>query len=467
MSKAHDLYVSAVPQALVGPNREDAFKQLGLAASLWRETGQHFSAGMAMSIAVQAAWGSPRQMLEAQNAAFQDFRAALANSPPESPVALASLHKLQTALQSALWLFEMDAHATRNQIRNIGDDLAQRFLTYFGDSQNADNYLVKGILLSTDLEDNWKIKFPAHEIGYGGESFGNEVILPVPSAFHLFVAEEDWQGAWEIVKRHPNAFSSHSLQGWRAVVMANKDASGAVEFFDEAADAFSQDKPPGAEELISRGGTWSGINEQLWTKYFRARARLHEAIRKPAEVKALIGSAVQTLRGTESGWHSGRVSRFRVLVNTLEKLIGEPASIDQDEAVHAYLAETRLSQGDSEFDVYALKFITEGAQAFIGFQTDTDAELTRNRLSAALEALSRIPFIGSEITEAVRPAIGKSALSLILGPVRTWMHRRLQSVTDEPKLQAILLRLLQAELPLYAQVRHGPIEIWQRHCRSL
>ena len=38
------------------------------------------------------------------------------------------------------------------------------------------------------------------------------------------------------------------------------------------------------------------------------------------------------------------------------------------------------------------------------------------------------------------------------------MHRNLQSITDEAQLRAILLRLLQAALPLYAQVRHGPIE---------
>ena len=58
----------------------------------------------------------------------------------------------------------------------------------------------------------------------------------------------------------------------------------------------------------------------------------------------------------------------------------------------------------------------------------------------------------------MRPVIGESALQILLGPVRTWMHRSLASITSETTLQAVFLRLLQAGLPRYAQVRHGPIE---------
>jgi hypothetical protein len=38
------------------------------------------------------------------------------------------------------------------------------------------------------------------------------------------------------------------------------------------------------------------------------------------------------------------------------------------------------------------------------------------------------------------------------------MHRALENIQDEKKFRQILLRLLQAGLPLYAQLRHGPIE---------
>jgi len=64
------------------------------------------------------------------------------------------------------------------------------------------------------------------------------------------------------------------------------------------------------------------------------------------------------------------------------------------------------------------------------------------------------------ITErkAVRPEIGRSALQTVLGPFRTWMHRSLESITDEARLRRLILRLLQSGLPRYAQVRHGPLE---------
>jgi hypothetical protein len=38
------------------------------------------------------------------------------------------------------------------------------------------------------------------------------------------------------------------------------------------------------------------------------------------------------------------------------------------------------------------------------------------------------------------------------------MHRSLAAITDESRFRIVLLRLLQSGLPLYAQVRHGPLE---------
>ena len=54
--------------------------------------------------------------------------------------------------------------------------------------------------------------------------------------------------------------------------------------------------------------------------------------------------------------------------------------------------------------------------------------------------------------------MGQSALKALHGQIRTWMHRTLESITDEATFRKILLRLLQAGLPLYSQIRHGPIE---------
>ena len=38
------------------------------------------------------------------------------------------------------------------------------------------------------------------------------------------------------------------------------------------------------------------------------------------------------------------------------------------------------------------------------------------------------------------------------------MYRSIASIKDERVLQALILRLLQGRLPLYAQIRHGPLE---------
>jgi hypothetical protein len=58
----------------------------------------------------------------------------------------------------------------------------------------------------------------------------------------------------------------------------------------------------------------------------------------------------------------------------------------------------------------------------------------------------------------VGPAVGRHALTVLQGPILTWIHRTLADITDEVILQRIFLRLAQAGLPHYAQIRHGPLE---------
>lgn len=411
-----------------------------------------------MSRALDASWGSPNRMLEAQRAELLDFERVISECTPDSPAALAALYKLRQSLTRALWLFEVDRAAIRTRIREINSELAQRLLRHFGSSEHADNYLVRGIVITTDLDGMWTVHFPAYEVPLGIEQLGQELVLNIPSAFHLFAFDGDWQGAHEIAKERTGAFSTPGLKGWRAVTLAHVEPAEAVAWFDEAADSFATDAAPvTTEESIERGGHWLGINQQLWAKYFRAKARLAESIRTPAKAKELLAKAAESLVGTESGWHSGEVSRFRVLLNVLAKLVSDPHSFSPEDARREYQLEIRISE-ETEDDRLALTFISEAAGAFRGFESDPASELTRNRLALALDTLAKIPTIGPDVTEAVRPEIGKSSLTAMLGPVRTWMHRSLQGITDEAALRAVLLRLLQAGLPLYAQVRHGPIE---------
>ena len=117
MSEARELYIAAFREAFFAPGNETAFQRLNRADALWRGFGHHFSAGMAMSVAVHAAWGRPEYMAEAQNASLRDFQAAVVSNPPATPVGLASLHKLRAELGQTLWLFQAEQRAVKSQIR--------------------------------------------------------------------------------------------------------------------------------------------------------------------------------------------------------------------------------------------------------------------------------------------------------------------------------------------------------------
>ena len=425
--------------------------------------GRHFSAGIAMSEAVYMAWGQPPLTTEALQASLADFRNAVTDNPNGSLQWIASIHKLRQQLGLASWLFNSgDMRTARTQIRELGIELCESLLLHYRDSERAENYLVRGICVATDLDGEWVVEFPQYEVPIGGESLGQKITLNIPSAFHILVDNSDWQRAHHIVEKHPNAFTSAGLKGWKSVVLANLSQSRSVELLDEAADAFASDQPPTLAELQGRGGCWTSINPELWAKYFRARARLLEAIRTPSRVKELLANAAEIIGNAASGWQRSDVGRFRVLVNTLNKLVSDdPPSISAEQAREDYISEIRMS-GDSgeseEEDQFALMFIHEAATALHGFETNPTSEVTKAGLAKAVDALARVPIIGLDIAEAVRPALGDRAMRAILGPIRTWMHRSLENINDEVKLRAILLRLLQAGLPLYAQLRHGPLE---------
>jgi hypothetical protein len=407
--------------------------------------------------------GHPDQMLTAHRAAVMDFEQVMFGNPPDSPASLAALDKLVQALVRASRLFNVDTSAVGTRVRELNSELAQRLVTYFRESEYADNYLIRGFIITTRLDGDWVLRFPDYEVPLGTELFGEESVLHIPSAFHLFTADRDWRGAYKIVEARRSAFVSPGLRGWRAVTLAHVRPGEAVTWFDEAADALAADAQPPWEELTARGasGSWSGINQQLFTKYFRARARIAESIHNPGKVKDLLAAAAEALLGTESGWHSNNVSQFHVIIKVLQAVILDPSSFNGEDACREYKREIGLF-GETEEDRLALRFISTVAEAFHGYSSDPASEVTRSRLELALAALGKISTIGPEVTDVVGPEVGKSAVNVMLGPVlgqeRTWMHRSLASITDEACLRRVILRLLQSGLPRYAQVRHGPLE---------
>jgi hypothetical protein len=151
-------------------------------------------------------------------------------------------------------------------------------------------------------------------------------------------------------------------------------------------------------------------------------------------VKELLGQAVDALVGTESGWHSSEVSKFNVLVKVLFSLVSDPLSFSADDARREYEAEVYRTEQAPE-DRLAMTFISNAADAFRGFQSDPDTELTRDRLGIALNALAKIPVIGPDVADAARPEIGKNVRLTLEGPVRTWAHRSLGSIGNESGIE--------------------------------
>jgi hypothetical protein len=455
MSVARDLFAEVRPFA----RDDDAYDKLTRGGDLWRADGQFFGSAVSMLAASDAAWGDPDRMLAAAQAGLSDLERVVAEQEPGSTTWIAAMHKFGKSLSRMSLLFDIDRAEIATRVRELNSELAEQLLQQHRYSANIDSYLVRGIVVATDRDGHWKTRFPEYEVPLGIEQPGpSELILNIPSAFRLFVFNREWNAAYEIIRLCENAFTTPGLRGWRAVTIANVDPAQAEVRFDEAADAFEADAMPETiEERNRRGGHWSGANQQLWAKYYRARARLVQSIRMPEHVKELLERATQTLVGTEAGWHSSEVSKLHMLLKVLSKLLSNPLELDEAQARREYQLEIRMSD-QTEHDQDALAFISEAANGFAGFATDPHSEVTRDRFALALRALAKVPMIGPEISGVVSPELGKKVIETILGPVRTWMHRSLGGITNEAPLRAILLRLLQSGLPRYAQIRHGPLE---------
>jgi hypothetical protein len=267
MSIARELFLEVGhPRVAAG---DEAYDKLYRAAKLWRKDGQHFSAGLAMLDACYAAWGRPNRMLEALRTALTDFERVISEQPPNSPASIAALYKLRQSVNRTSW-FDVDRVTAATQVRELSSELGQRLFKHFKGSEHAENYLVRGIVLVTDRDGTWEVRFPDYEVDSSVEHPGSELTLNIPSAFQLFVSNGEWQAAHEIVSLCTDAFTTPGLKGWRAVTAAYVRPVEAVGRFDEAANAFETDAMPvGDEEMARRSGSWSGINQQLWAKYFR------------------------------------------------------------------------------------------------------------------------------------------------------------------------------------------------------
>jgi hypothetical protein len=449
MSQASDLFWKAHGNRFLMPGDKNAYELLNRAASLWREQGNFLSAGIAMSDAIDAAWGEGDPVYSCARSALDDFRRCYEESAHCSHEALLAIHN---------YCYGRQNHYLERTAKNgLLDELGDRLLRCFVDSPNRDGYLVKGFILRGNLDDPWEAVFPEYEVIPGGEFRGEGFAnVNLSSAFRIFVSIADYQGAGTIINRCPDSFTTPGLRGWRAAVRGFTEPSESPERFEEAANEFSKDIAP---DWPAPGQVWNSQNVELWAKFFRAKAALARIIRDPSRALEFLRMADSALPEVESGWLKGTVLRLGILIRTLVQLTGAGQGLTINEARERFLKVAQLT-GEEISDEVILRFLNLAGDSFAGFREDPAKEIVTGNLATALETLGRVPVIGPEITGAVSRSIGSQAYSIAPGADRTWVHRTLESTGSEKVLQKIILRLIQASPspPAYGQITHGPLE---------
>jgi hypothetical protein len=440
----------------IKPDDEEALNLLISASYEWEEEKQYFNAAHALSIT-----GSFPGKANLIVKAISLYQKSADSTTRHSSEGLAALIELASELNQLVSYTQVDKRKFLRVLKEeIWEEIGQLLFMNYKNSPYAENYLVRGVLLSYDFQGNWMPSYPDFEVDWGVKSWSTEkVIIHLPSAFHLFIALADYEGAQKVIENCPNAFTSPGLKGWKAAVRGFLNPDEAPEMFKEAGDAFSTDTEPTREELMARGGTWSSINIDLWSKYFHSRSALAAAVREPIRVREFIREAASAVQG-EYGWHHRNASRYRILIKTLAELSGEESGLNPLEAIEQFKREVRIS-GEESDDSVTIQFLTLAAEAFEGFKTNPELEITTGRLPKAFEALERIPLFGPEIAGVVKHPIGKNLYTLKFSQIPTWIYRTLESIggkRGEEQLRKIILRLAQSSYPLYAQILHGPLE---------
>jgi hypothetical protein len=405
MSRALDLFLSI--HGLPQHGDTATLQTLSEAAAEWRRVGRFFGAGYCMSFAEAAAAGTP-QWKEAINQAIGDYKKSLSAESPDSIEGYSAIVK---------WMAELhyfEHSASIPAARSLQQELAQRLITYYGDSKNADSFLVRGFVANVDLDGGWEPSFPDHETTGGTfeTRLQGRVSISIPSAFQLYISLGDYKQAQSIPERYPEAFSTPGLRGWKLAIRGFLQPGEAADSFAAAANEFAQDVFK--EDKVP----WSSINVDLWAKYFRARALLARISGEPTRASELLRQSSHELESTKAGWVNPQVWRFRVLVNILLQTVNPEHGFTPEQARNELATQTRLF-GEHELDSSISEFNNASAEAFKEFRTDPSLALRSGRLYHALQILGRIPLIGPPETEALASLISDRAHSEILGPERT------------------------------------------------
>lgn len=232
-------------------------------------------------------------------------------------------------------------------------------------------------------------------------------------------------------------------------------ASDRASLYQAASDAFAADVPREESEQRQHPRSWSGENINLWAKHYRALAALARIPKTRAEARAHLADALTALEDAGPGTEG--TYQLHMVLRALGVLVGLVEASALDEIVEKIdLARRIFGEADWHHDLK--RFLADSASTLFELETEPGNALGSGRVAQLKETLSKLGVLEPEVLEGVVPLIDSHALGVLRGPDRTYVHRMLEAVTDEADLQRIFLRLLQAELPLYAQIRQGPLE---------
>jgi hypothetical protein len=412
-----------------------------------------------MERAAVAAWGDPSEIESLAIGALEDYRQVYESEERCSTKGLTAI-LLATRLYQRDFLFNSVVTDSRQRARSLLEELAQRLVTCFQNHPDRTGFLVRGVIVETDLVHRFEAQLTEHEVDWSITTGDRSMLrLRLPSAFTLLNYLGDYELANQVVDLCPDAFTTPGLRGWRSVVQGLARPELAAERFAEAADAFAEDRyPESDEELQRRGGHWDNLNVDTWAPHFRVRSLLATAAREreSSRIRELIARAATFADPQAGGRLAPTVRRLSILVRALAGLLGSEPSVDVQAVKNEFLLLTNLGMPDAN-DEATVQFLTLATQALDGFANNPVIELSTGPLSVALNILRRL-LLEPGLPDAIGPIMVENAFHLALGPIRTWMHRTLESITDERQLRQFIYRLCQASHPRYTQLLHGPLE---------
>jgi len=418
-------------------------------ADEFRQQDRHLAAAQASLEGHHAAWGQePHQvstdlLFDGVNDLLRHLRDA-----PDSWTTLLALSLLVQSALSPLW----GGNAALRQVGEAARVDYEALLRRLADGHpHTEALLISGFELVGHLDRDWRPLFPEREVdaGYISVARGDgRTTHGMESAFKSLLRLADYDGAARIADENAHALITPALRGWalgtHALVTPSPDlfAAAAAEFLADSPDR------PGRRE---RG--WTSINQQLWGPYFQSRGYLSRGFETPADALTLLRSAFSSI-SSAGGWLVAEPVRYFAIIRGLIGMADSDSEAIRSATEDLVLARHFTSQ--SPVDHHIHEFLRSASATLAA---GVSGEWLRE-LAQLMLLLDRLPILSPSEKGALASALNVIIPDAVWGDRAGWEYDALASVDDERQLHRILLGLFRAEAktPIFADIRHGPIE---------